>query len=143
MGSQYAMRIWLDPEKLRTYALMPSDVTSAISSQNADVSSGSLGALPAVEGQALSATVTSRSRLQAVDQFKASILKSDSAGALVRLSDVARVELGRESYSAVSRFNGKPAAGMGIELASGANAMDVSEAVEARLAELAAFFRPG
>ncbi|MFT4255589.1 MAG: efflux RND transporter permease subunit [Pseudoxanthomonas sp.] len=143
MGSKYAMRIWLDPEKLRTYSLMPSDVTSAISAQNADVSSGSLGALPAVEGQALSATVTSRSRLQTADQFKAIILKSDDSGATVRLSDVARVELGSESYSAVSRFNGMPAAGMGIELASGANAMDVSDAVEARLAELAPFFPTG
>jgi hydrophobe/amphiphile efflux-1 (HAE1) family protein len=143
MGSKYAMRIWLDPEKLRNYSLMASDVTSAIQSQNADVSSGSLGALPAVEGQSLSATVTSRSRLQTVDQFKAIILKSESGGAVVRLSDVARVELGSESYSAVSKFNGKPAAGMGIELASGANAMDVSDAVEAKLAQLAPFFPAG
>ncbi|MCC4594582.1 efflux RND transporter permease subunit [Xanthomonas campestris pv. phormiicola] len=143
MGSQYAMRIWLDPEKLRTYLLMPSDVTSAITAQNADVSSGSLGALPAVEGQALSATVTSRSRLQTVDQFKAIVVKSDSSGAKVLLSDVARVELGSESYSAVSQFDGKPAAGMGIELGSGANALDVSEAVDARLKELAPYFPTG
>src|SRR3546814_2472251 len=112
---------------------MPSDVTNAIQSQNADGSSGSLGPLPAVEGQALSATVTSRSRLRTVEQFKEIILKSDGSGAVVRLSDVARVELGSESYTSVSRFNGMPAAGMGIELASGANAMDVSEAVEAKI----------
>lgn len=143
MGSQYSMRIWLDPEKLRIYSLMPSDVASAIEAQNTDVSSGSLGALPAVEGQALSATVTSRSRLQTVEQFEAIVLKSDNSGALVRLSDVARIELGSESYSAASRFNGKAAAGMGIELASGANAMDVSDAVEAKLEELAPFFPSG
>src|SRR3546814_14042314 len=106
MVSKFAMRIWLDPEKLRTYSLMPSDVTNAIQSQNADVSSGSLGSLPAVEGQALSATVTSRSRLRTVEQFKEIILKSDGSGAVVRLSDVARVELGSESYTSVSRFNG-------------------------------------
>ncbi|MBS0614034.1 MAG: efflux RND transporter permease subunit, partial [Proteobacteria bacterium] len=103
----------------------------------------SLGGLPAVEGQALSATVTSRSRLQTVEQFKAIIVKSDASGALVRLSDVARVELGSESYSSVSLFNGKPAAGMGIELGSGANAMDVSKAVDAKLGELAPFFPSG
>jgi hydrophobe/amphiphile efflux-1 (HAE1) family protein len=143
LGSKYSMRIWLDPEKLRTYSLMPSDVTSAIEAQNADVSSGSLGALPAVEGQALSATVTSRSRLQTVDQFKAIVVKSDSSGAKVLLSDIARVELGSESYSNVSKFNGKPASGMAIELASGANALDVSEAVDAKLKELAPFFPSG
>lgn len=143
LGSQYSMRIWLDPEKLRSYSLMPSDVTSAIQAQNADVSSGSLGALPAVAGQALNATVTSRSRLQTVEQFEAIVVKSDRSGALVQLSDVARVELGSESYSAVSRFNGKDAAGMGIELASGANAMDVSDAVLAKLDELASFFPSG
>ncbi|MCY1165309.1 Multidrug resistance protein MexB [compost metagenome] len=143
MGSQYSMRIWLNPEKLRTYSLMPSDVTSAITAQNADVSSGSLGALPAVEGQALDATVTSRTRLKTVEQFKAIVLKSDSSGATVRLSDVAQVELGRESYSARGKYNGKPTAGMGIELASGANAMDVSEAIEARLQELKQFFPTG
>lgn len=143
MGSKYAMRIWLDPEKMRTFSLMPSDVTRAIEAQNADVSSGALGALPAIGGQALSATVTSRSRLQTVGQFEAIILKSDSSGAVVRLSDVARVELGSESYATVGRFNGKPAAGMGIELASGANAMDVAAAVEARLAQLSPFFPTG
>ncbi|KAF1044022.1 MAG: Multidrug efflux pump subunit AcrB [Xylophilus sp.] len=143
MGSKYSMRIWLDPEKLRTYALMPSDVTSAISAQNADVFSGSLGALPAADGQALTATVNSRSRLRTVDQFKAIVVKSDSKGAVVRLSDVARVELGSESYTTASRFNGKPASGMGIELASGANALDVSKAVEAKLKELAPFFPTG
>ncbi|OZI53991.1 efflux RND transporter permease subunit [Bordetella genomosp. 4] len=143
MGSEYSMRIWLDPEKLRTYSLMPSDVTSAIENQNADVSSGSLGAVPAVEGQALTATVNSRSRLKTADQFKDIVIKSETSGAVVHLSDVARVELGTEDYSIISKFNGKPAAGIGIELASGANALDVSEAVDAKLQELQPFFPSG
>ncbi|TBU96785.1 hydrophobe/amphiphile efflux-1 family RND transporter [Stutzerimonas kirkiae] len=143
MGSQYSMRIWLDPEKLRTYSLMPSDVTAAITAQNADVSSGQLGALPATQGQALNATISSRSRLQTAEQFKAIVVKSDGGGAVVRLSDVARVELGSEDYAMTSMFNGKPAAGIGIELASGANAMEVSEAVGARLVELQPYFPEG
>ena len=143
MGAQYAMRIWLDPEKLRTYSLMPSDVTSAITAQNNDVSSGQLGALPAVDGQALNVTVTARSRLQTPDQFRAIVVKSDAAGAVVHLSDVAKVELGGENYNTNSTFNGKPAAGMGVELASGANAMQVSEAVQARLEQLKPFFPTG
>ena len=143
MGSEYAMRIWLDPEKMRTYSLMPSDVSAALSAQNADVSSGSLGEVPAVQGQLLNATVKSRNRLQSVDQFKSIVLKSDSRGAVVRLSDVARVELGSQSYSSVGKFNGKPAAALGIELGSGANAMNVSDAVEAKLKELAPYFPSG
>jgi len=143
MGSEYSMRVWLEPEKLRTYKLMPSDVASAIQAQNSDVSSGSLGALPAVNGQQLSATITARSRLQTAAQFEQIVLKSDSSGAVVRLADVARVELGSEDYAAVSHLNGKPAAGMGIELASGANALDVSKAVEARLQQLKPFFPAG
>ncbi len=143
MGSEYAMRIWLDPEKLRTYSLMPSDVTAAIQAQNSDVTAGSLGALPAVEGQSLSATVTARSRLKTVEQFQAIVVKSSANGADVRLSDVATVTLGSESYSAVSQFNGKAAAGLGIELASGANALDVSKAVDAKLAELQPYFPTG
>lgn len=143
MGSEYSMRIWLDPEKLKTYSLMPSDIISAIETQNSDVAAGSLGALPAVEGQELSATVTARSRLKTVDQFKNIILKSDESGSEVKLADVATVEIGSEDYSALSKFNGRNAAGMGIELASGANALDVSAAVDAKLKELKAFFPSG
>ncbi len=143
MGSQYSMRIWLDPEKLRTYSLMPSDVSTAITAQNADVSSGEIGGLPQVAGQRLSATVTSRSRLQTPDEFRKIVVKTNAGGAVVLLSDVATVELGGESYGTVSTFNGKPAAGMGIELASGANAMNVSEAVQAKLDELKEFFPSG
>ncbi|KPC54406.1 efflux RND transporter permease subunit [Amantichitinum ursilacus] len=143
MGSQYSMRIWLAPDKLRTYSLMPSDITAAITAQNADVSSGQLGALPASKGQALNATITSRSRLKTVDQFKKIVVKSASNGAVVHLSDVASIELGGEDYTITSLFNGKPAAGIGIELASGANAMAVSKAVEARLDELKPYFPAG
>lgn len=139
-GSEYAMRIWLDPEKMRKYALMPSDVSKAISEQNTDVSSGSLGDLPSVNSQQLNATVTSRSKLQTVEQFEAIVLKSDTSGATVFLRDVANIELGAESYSSSAKFNGKPAAGMGLELATGANALDVAEAVKAKLKTLEPYF---
>jgi len=143
MGAQYAMRIWLDPEKLRTYSLMPADVNAAIVAQNADVSSGQLGALPAVDSQGLNVTVTARSRLRSAEQFRSIVVKSSPDGAVVRLSDVATVELGGESYNTTSTFNGNPAAGMGIELASGANALQVADAVQARLEQLKPFFPPG
>ncbi|MFC3902517.1 multidrug efflux pump [Acinetobacter marinus] len=143
MGSEYSMRIWLDPDKLKTYSLMPSDVTSAIETQNSDVAAGSLGAVPAVEGQELNATVTARSRLKTVQQFENIILKSDESGAEVKLSDVAKVEIGSEDYSMVSKLNGKDAAAIGIELAAGANALDVSKAVLAKLDELKQFFPTG
>ncbi|KAA8735421.1 efflux RND transporter permease subunit [Acinetobacter qingfengensis] len=143
MGSKYSMRIWLDPEKLKNFSLMPSDVVTAIKAQNSDATAGSIGALPAAKGQSLTATVTARSRLKTVDDFKNIILKSDESGAEVKLSDVANVELGSEDYASTSQFNGKDAAGMGIELASGANALEVSEAVEAKLQELQQFFPTG
>ena len=142
MGSGYAMRIWLDPAKLQKYALMPADITSAITAQNTQVSAGQLGALPAVQGQQLNATISARSKLRSVDDFKNVIVKSATAGTIVRLADVARIELGSESYTVQMRYNGKPAAGMGIKLATGANALKVAEAVKAKLAELQPFF-PG
>lgn len=129
-GSGYAMRIWLDPDKLQKYSLMTSDVVSAIEAQNTQVSAGQLGALPAAKGQQLNATVTAKSRLQTPEQFDNIILKSDSGGSLVRLNDVARVELGAESYNTASTYNNKPSAGLAIMLASGANAIDTAEAVE-------------
>ncbi|WP_068716774.1 efflux RND transporter permease subunit [Vibrio tritonius] len=143
MGSEYAMRIWLDPAKLRHYSLMPSDITAAIKAQNTDVSAGQVGALPAVNNQALNATITSRSRLKNPDQFRNIIVKSDASGAVVRLTDVATVELGSEDYTSTSMYNGKPAASMGVELASGANAMTVAKAVEQKLNELSPYFPPG
>ncbi|MEB1529853.1 efflux RND transporter permease subunit [Xanthomonas sp. WHRI 7945] len=142
-GSEYSMRVWLDPEKLRTYALMPSDVSNAISAQNADVSSGALGALPAAQGQQLNATVTSRSKLKTPAQFEAIVLKSQAGGATVYLRDVARVELGSKSYASSSKYNGKAASGMGLQLATGANALDAAKAVEAKLEQLKPYFPAG
>ncbi|MGY8705175.1 efflux RND transporter permease subunit [Bradyrhizobium sp. 18BD] len=135
-GSEYAMRIWLDPDKLAKYNLMPGDVTTAIQAQNTQVTAGQLGGLPAVGGQQLNATITSQSRLQTVEQFKDIILRTASSGQTVRIGDVARVELGSKSYDSTARYNGKPAAGMGISLATGANAVATSEAVKARIAQL-------
>ena len=135
-GSGYAMRIWVDPDKLAKYSLMVSDVTSAIEAQNTQVAAGQLGALPQRKGQQLNATVTAKSRLQTPEQFQNIILKSASSGSLVRLNDVATVELGAESYSSFSTYNGNPAAGLAINLASGANAIDTAEAVQSTVETL-------
>ncbi|GLO14547.1 multidrug efflux RND transporter permease subunit [Pseudomonas putida] len=140
LGSSYAMRIWLDPDKLKQYALMPSDVSSALEAQNVDTSAGQLGALPARAGQQLNATLNARSKLQTAAQFRELVLKHNSAGAVVTLADVARVELGSESYDVVAEHNGRPSGGLAVSLATGANALDVSEAVQAKLAELEQFF---
>ncbi|MDV5098981.1 efflux RND transporter permease subunit [Pseudomonas sp. LSJ-87] len=140
LGSSYAMRIWLDPDKLKQFALMPSDVSGALEAQNVDTSAGQLGALPARAGQQLNATINARSKLQTAAQFRDLVLKSNSAGAMVTLADVARVELGSESYDVVAEHNGRPSGGLAVSLATGANALDVSEAVQAKLAELEQFF---
>ena len=142
-GSQYAMRIWLDPAKLLKYSLTPADISAAISAQNAQVSAGQLGALPAVSGQQLNATVTAQSRLQTPEQFRNIFVKTNADGSVVRLSDVADVGLGGENYGVVARFNGKPASGLGVKLASGANALDTADGVKAALAELEPFFPEG
>jgi multidrug efflux pump len=142
-GGQYAMRIWLDPYKLNNYKLMPSDVRAAVQAQNVQVSAGQVGAQPTVAGQQLNATVTAQSRLQTAEQFKAIILKTAADGSQVRLADVARVELGSESYDVVSRMNGMPASGIAIKLAPGANALDTADAVKKKAAELSANFPPG
>ncbi len=142
-GSQYAMRIWLDAAKLQSYQLMPADVSAAIIAQNAEVSAGELGGLPAVKGQQLNATVTAQSRLQTVDQFGEILLKTTASGAVVRLRDVARMELGSENYNTVARFNGKAATGVAIKLATGANALEVATAIKIRVAELGEQFPAG
>ncbi|MGA0609273.1 efflux RND transporter permease subunit [Caldimonas sp. KR1-144] len=142
-GSQYAMRIWLDPAKLQTYKLTPSDVSAAISAQNAQVSAGQLGGLPALAGQQLNATVTAQSRLQTPEQFRNIILRTASDGATVRLSDIAKVEIGGESYDVIARYNGRPATGMGIKLATGANALDTANAVVKTVHELERYFPAG
>ena len=140
MGSGYAMRIWLDPALLEKYALMPSDISSALEAQNTEVSAGQLGALPAVKGQQLNATISARSKLQTAEEFRNVVVKSSSDGSVVLLGEVATIELGSDSYDVNSALNGKPAAAMGIQLAAGANALKVGEAVKARLKELEPFY---
>ncbi|WP_352339306.1 efflux RND transporter permease subunit [Psychrobacter sp. 16-MNA-CIBAN-0192] len=143
-GAAYAMRIWLDPERLRAYNLVPSDVVNAVRAQNAQVSAGQLGQAPAdVDEQVINATVTVQSYLKTPDEFKNILLKTDTSGAQVRLGDVAKVEIGSENYSTVSLFNGKEAAGLAVSLASGANALETRELVGARVAELEANFPAG
>ena len=142
-GAQYAMRIWLDPYKLQHYALQPTDVAQAIQAQNVQVSAGSIGGLPSVAGQALNATVTAQSQLQRPEQFRNIILKSTPDGAVVHLSDVARVELGADSYAVASFMNGMPAAGFAIMPAPGANALKVVDEIKARVKSLEPTFPPG
>jgi multidrug efflux pump len=132
-GSQYAMRVWLDPAKLSSFQLMPGDVITAIQNQNVDVAAGEIGGMPQPQGQMLDATVTAQSRLQTPEQFRNIIVKSDPSGARVLLSDVARVELGAENYSATIRINGHPGAGIGIFLEPGANALTTSKLVKAAM----------
>ena len=136
-GSSYAMRIWLDPHKLSSFNLMPSDVVTAIQNQNTEVAAGEVGGLPQPEGQMLNATVTAQSRFQTPDQFRNIIVKADPTGARVLLSDVARVELGADNYSARIRANGHPGAGIGISLEPGANALRTAQLVKAKVAEIA------
>ncbi len=142
-GSPYAMRVWLDPYKLRSYSLQPSDVRAAIQAQNVQVSAGSIGALPALADQALSATVTAQSQLQTPEQFRRIILKSAPDGAVVHLSDVARVELGTDNYGIVGRMNGHPGAGIAITPAPGTNALTLVDAIKARARSLEPSFPPG
>ena len=142
-GSQYAMRIWLDPAKLRSYQLMPSDVSAAILAQNVQVAAGEVGGVPQPDTQMLDATVTAQSRLQTPEQFRNIIVKKDPSGARVLISDVARVELGAENYSFIARVNGHPGAGMGINLAPGADALTTADQVKTTVAQLAKNLPPG
>ncbi|WOE31383.1 MULTISPECIES: efflux RND transporter permease subunit [unclassified Acinetobacter] len=135
-GSYYAIRIWLDPAKLASYQITPTDVSNAVTAQNAQVAAGQVGGVPAVKGQVLNATVNSQSLLQTPEQFRQIYLKTTTNGAQVRLGDVARVELGSENYQFDSKFNGKPAGGVAIKLSTGANALDTAQAVEQQLAQL-------
>ena len=142
-GSQYAMRIWLDPLKLNNFALTPVDVRSAIQAQNVQVSSGQLGGLPAVPGQQLTATIIGKTRLQTPEQFRKILLKVNPDGSQVRLGDVARVELGGENYAISAEYNGMPATGIAVKLATGANALETAKAVRATIGELEPFFPAG
>ena len=139
-GTQYAMRIWLDPYKMANLSITTGDVKAAIQAQNAQVSAGQIGGTPASKGQALNATVTAQSRLRTVDEFKNILLRSTADGAVVHLSDVARVELGAENYGFVAKFNGHPASGFGVKLAPGANALQTVDAVKDRVDQLSKNF---
>ncbi|MGE8492995.1 MULTISPECIES: efflux RND transporter permease subunit [Comamonas] len=139
-GTSYAMRIWMDPAKMEKFGLMPSDLANALNAQNAQVSAGQLGALPAVNNQQLNATITARTKLKTVDQFEDIVLKAATDGSVVTIKDVARVELGAENLNVQAKLNGMRGAGMGIILADGANAMAVSDAVAAKLAEMKPYF---
>jgi multidrug efflux pump len=142
-GSQYSMRIWLDPNELDAYRLTPGDITAAVQAQNRQVAVGQLGGTPAVEGQQLNATITAQTRLETPEQFRNIILRSQPDGSVLKLGDVARVELGAESYNSISRYNRQPASGIAVMLATGANALETARAVEDKMAEMEAFFPPG
>lgn len=142
-GSQYAMRIWLDPNKLNNYQLTTQDIVTAIQSQNSQIAVGQLGGTPSVNNQALNATINAQSQLQTPEQFREITLRVNQDGSLVTLGDVAKVEMGAENYDYLSRFNGQAASGMNIKLASGANELQTDELVKARIAELTPFFPHG
>ncbi len=132
-GTGYAMRVWLDPFQLNKFQLTPTDVTTAIQAQNTQVSVGALGSQPAPAGQQLTVTVTAQSQLQSVSDFESIILKTETDGATVRLSDVARIEIGQESYGTKTRSNRNPATGFAVNLATGANALDTAALVKSQL----------
>ncbi len=139
-GSQHAMRIWLDPNKLISYGITVSEVRNAIVVQNTEVTAGQIGGTPSVPGQQINATITAQSRLQTPEEFANILLRVNTDGSQVRLGDIARIEIGAESYDTVARYNGQEAVGVGINLATGANALETAEAVEKRINELKAFF---
>jgi multidrug efflux pump len=141
-GSQNAMRIWLDAERMNEFRLTPADVTAALQAQNAQVSAGQFGGTPAPRGQQLNATITARSLLQTPDQFERIVLRTNADGSTVRLRDVARCEVGTENYDIESRYQGRPASGIAIRLAAGANALDTADRVKAKMEELSRFFPP-
>ncbi|MED5526248.1 MAG: efflux RND transporter permease subunit [Pseudomonadota bacterium] len=142
-GAQHAIRIWLDPTKLAAYQLMPSDITSALEAQNTQVAAGSIGGQPSPDQQELNATVTAQSMLQTPEQFRNIIVKHNYQGADVKLSDVAKVEMGSENYGAAPRLNGHPASGMAVMLAPGANALTTAERVRAAVASMKGTFPAG
>ncbi|QEU10722.1 efflux RND transporter permease subunit [Paracoccus yeei] len=128
-GSGYAMRIWLDPDRMLQYQVTPADVVAAVSEQNTNVTVGSLGDQPTVKGQQLNVALSAQSQLTSVREFESILLRTDSDGATIFLGDVADIEIGQEDYGSASRFNGMPAAGFGVNLATGANAVDTAAAV--------------
>ncbi|MCX8727987.1 efflux RND transporter permease subunit [Gilliamella sp. B2838] len=139
-GSEYAMRIWLDPNKLTYFNLSIEEVTAAIQAQNAQVTAGQLGALPSTEGQELNATITAQSRLKTPEQFQNILVRVNTDGSNVLLKDIANVEIGAADYNFISRYNGKASAGLGIYLATGANQLNTSEQVDKKIQELSKIF---
>lgn len=142
-GAKYAMRIWLDPDKLDTYKLSPADAITAIQAQNAQVAVGQLGGAPAILGQQINATITAQDRLQTPEQFRDIVVRSNPDGSTLTLGDIARVELGAESYDFISRYNGKPATGVAVSLATNANALATAAGVTAAIEEIKPSFPPG
>ncbi|SDI31206.1 efflux RND transporter permease subunit [Variovorax sp. OV700] len=142
-GTENAMRIWVDPAKLQGFNLSATDVNNAIRAQNAQVSSGSIGDLPNIPGQAIAATVVVNGQLANVEQFKNIILRANTDGSAVRLKDVARVELGGQSYATSARLNGVPAVGIGVQPTPNGNALQSAKAIRAKMTELERFFPPG
>ena len=142
-GTERAMRIWIDPAKLLSYNLSAADVSAAIRAQNAQVSAGEMGALPNVAGQGISATVVVNGQLANVDQFGAVLLRANPDGSAVRLKDVARIELGAQSYSPSARLNGKPSTGVGVQLSPTGNALATAKAIRAKMSELERYFPRG
>jgi hydrophobic/amphiphilic exporter-1 (mainly G- bacteria), HAE1 family len=142
-GSQYAMRIWLNPDRLVDYHLTVEDVLVALKSYNVEVSAGQFGGVPAVEGQRLNASIIVQSMLKTPEEFAAIPVRINPDGSIVRIRDVGRTELGTDSYDIESFYNGKPSAGLGIRMASGANALDTADAVKAKMAEMSRFFPHG
>ncbi|MCS2167021.1 multidrug efflux RND transporter permease subunit AcrB [Scandinavium manionii] len=142
-GSQYAMRIWMDPNKLNNFQLTPVDVITALKAQNAQVAAGQLGGTPPVKGQQLNASIIAQTRLTNTDEFGKILLKVNPDGSQVRLRDVAKIELGGENYDVVAKFNGQPASGLGIKLATGANALNTADAIRAELKRMEPFFPAG
>src|SRR5512137_644618 len=142
-GSQYAMRIWLNPDKLTDYRLTIEDVLTALRAYNVEVSAGQFGGAPAVKGQRLNASIVVQSLLKTPDEFAAIPLRTNPDGSVVRVRDVGRTELGTETYDVQAYYNGKPAAGMAIRQAAGANALQTADNVKAKMAELSHFFPPG
>jgi multidrug efflux pump len=142
-GAERAMRVWVDPAKLQGFDLSAADVASAIQAQNAQVSAGSLGELPNLSGQSISATVVVPGQISSTQEFGDIVLRANADGSTVRLKDVARIELGAQSYATTARLNGKPATGMGLQLSPSGNALAAATAVKTRMAELEKYFPPG
>jgi len=142
-GSQYAMRVWLNPDKLTGYQLTIEDVVTALRAYNVEVSAGQFGGAPAVEGQRLNASIIVQNLLKTPDEFAAIPIRTNPDGSIVRVKDVARTELGTEVYDVVAYYNGKPSAALAIRQAAGANALDTADAVKAKMKEMSRYFPTG